>query len=72
MTLKSRRATRFRRTVELGGCAPQTPEEGEENLSPKLSTESGQVQPGPAESSLIGSRSDVTEIYSTKGRSWGR
>jgi hypothetical protein len=42
---KSRRATRFRRTLVLGGSAPQTPEEENEDPSPKLSTKPGQVQP---------------------------
>jgi len=44
MTRKSRRATRFRRTLELGGSAPQTPRTGLGNPSPKLSTEPGQPQ----------------------------
>jgi hypothetical protein len=47
MRRKSRRATRFRRTLELGGSAPQTPREGLGNPSPKLSTKSGQPQTVP-------------------------
>jgi hypothetical protein len=46
MTRKSRRATRFRRTLELGGSAPQTPEKDLGTQARNCPPNRGNLTPG--------------------------